>query len=161
MATDPAASAGVSLEDQKLPTTKFSREHSVHGYAPLDPQLFADAVAAVHEYNAVTVEGRLLAIEFVTLQEYLFYFKSICCGLNPIGSRALLFFAAAVSDFYVRLHNALHLHTDRAACLVCFVPLRRYRRLRRLCTRFNQPRDRSFCPCPRHPSCSVSDRSET
>lgn len=44
---------------------------------------------------------RILYIPFSTLQSYCFYLDEICQQLTPMKSRALLYLAAAVSDFYI------------------------------------------------------------
>jgi len=52
--------------------------------------------------NAKYVDsGRLLFIPFITLQQYLHSLEVICSELNKCGPRALIYLAAAVSDFYV------------------------------------------------------------
>lgn len=42
-----------------------------------------------------------LQLTYVTLGDYLWLLKGISNELNSIGSRALLYLAAAVSDFYI------------------------------------------------------------
>lgn len=49
----------------------------------------------------VDEEERLLVFEFTTLESYLFLLRDCCCRLRPLGPRAMLYLAAAVSDFYV------------------------------------------------------------
>ncbi|KAH8023115.1 hypothetical protein HPB51_010899 [Rhipicephalus microplus] len=48
---------------------------------------------------------RLLQISFTSLTDYLFLLKACAVALRPLGSRALLYLAAAVSDFYVPPEN--------------------------------------------------------
>jgi len=55
--------------------------------------------SAVSEFN--TYKRNLLSISFITLDEYLYYLKTIACLLNPFGHRATIYLAAAVSDFYI------------------------------------------------------------
>lgn len=51
-------------------------------------------------------KDRLLKITFTTLFEYLFLLREITCyALRPLGSQAMLYLAAAVSDFYIPLEN--------------------------------------------------------
>jgi phosphopantothenate-cysteine ligase len=45
--------------------------------------------------------SRLLPISFITIFEYLFLLRDICQNLSVLGTSALVFLAAAVSDFYV------------------------------------------------------------
>lgn len=41
-------------------------------------------------------------IPFTDLEQYLHDLEAICSSLNSIGRRALIYLAAAVSDFYIR-----------------------------------------------------------
>lgn len=45
--------------------------------------------------------ARLLPLEFSSITEYLFALRSACAALRPIGRRALVLLAAAVSDYYI------------------------------------------------------------
>ena len=53
----------------------------------------------LREYQSV--KSRLLEIPFTTLPDYLWLLRTACELLNPLGSRAMLYLAAAVSDFYI------------------------------------------------------------
>ena len=44
---------------------------------------------------------RLLEISFTTLNDYLWLLKSVCHELKVFGDKAMLYLAAAVSDFYI------------------------------------------------------------
>jgi phosphopantothenate-cysteine ligase len=46
-------------------------------------------------------ENKLLQICFTTLSEYLWLLKSACQALTALENRAVLYLAAAVSDFYI------------------------------------------------------------
>nr|XP_002123168.1 phosphopantothenate--cysteine ligase-like [Ciona intestinalis]XP_009862015.1 phosphopantothenate--cysteine ligase-like [Ciona intestinalis] len=46
-------------------------------------------------------ESSLLALKFMTLQEYLRKLRLVCLALQPLHKRAAVYLAAAVSDFYV------------------------------------------------------------
>ena len=46
-------------------------------------------------------KNRLLEISFTTLNDYLWLLKSVCHELKVFGSKAMLYLAAAVSDFYI------------------------------------------------------------
>jgi phosphopantothenate-cysteine ligase len=59
------------------------------------------AERAVRSYHRHADRGRLVCVEFETLTEYLFYLRACCEELAALGPRAALYFAAAVSDFYV------------------------------------------------------------
>lgn len=43
----------------------------------------------------------LLKIAFTTLADYFYYLREITFALNPLKNKAMLYLAAAVSDFYV------------------------------------------------------------
>lgn len=53
------------------------------------------------DYLRVKEEGTLHLIPYTTLFDYMFYLREICRLLEPIGSKAFVYLAAAVSDFYV------------------------------------------------------------
>ena len=53
------------------------------------------------QYQKVRENSRLLELAFTTLTDYLWYLKTICQAFSTIGPRALLYLAAAVSDFYI------------------------------------------------------------
>ena len=54
-------------------------------------------------------EDRLLKLTFTTLSEYLFTLRELALILNPLGPNAMLYLAAAVSDFYIPPQNlAVH-----------------------------------------------------
>ncbi|KAH8829469.1 DNA/pantothenate metabolism flavoprotein, partial [Flagelloscypha sp. PMI_526] len=52
-------------------------------------------------YKRVHEEGTLLRLQFVTLTEYLFLLRAVSQELSIIGSNAMYYLAAAVSDFFV------------------------------------------------------------
>jgi len=52
-------------------------------------------------YENVTRNNQLLMIEYVTLADYLYYLKEISIRLRPFKGDALVYLAAAVSDFYI------------------------------------------------------------
>ncbi|XP_006839705.1 PREDICTED: phosphopantothenate--cysteine ligase [Chrysochloris asiatica] len=57
--------------------------------------------AALRSYQDAAVAGTFLAVEFTTLTEYLHLLQAAAQALNPLGSSAMFYLAAAVSDFYV------------------------------------------------------------
>ncbi|XP_006840060.1 PREDICTED: phosphopantothenate--cysteine ligase-like [Chrysochloris asiatica] len=57
--------------------------------------------AALRSYQDVAVAGTFLAVEFTTLTEYLHLLQAAAQALNPLGSSAMFYLAAAMSDFYV------------------------------------------------------------
>lgn len=52
-------------------------------------------------YQEVKEKDLLLRVGFVTLADYLHELHMISCELQPAGSSAALYLAAAVSDFYL------------------------------------------------------------
>uniref|UniRef100_A0AAZ3Q800 Uncharacterized protein n=1 Tax=Oncorhynchus tshawytscha TaxID=74940 RepID=A0AAZ3Q800_ONCTS len=52
-------------------------------------------------YQVVKEARLLLPVEFSTLSEYLHHLKAAAQALRPIGSKAMFYLAAAVSDFYI------------------------------------------------------------
>ncbi|XP_046407319.1 phosphopantothenate--cysteine ligase [Ischnura elegans] len=55
----------------------------------------------LHQYQEVERSGRLLQVPFTTLSDYMWLLRAASESLSSIGSRAMLYLAAAVSDFYV------------------------------------------------------------
>lgn len=55
----------------------------------------------VARYEAARAENRLLKVSFTTVADYLFLLRATAQDLDPFGCRAMLYLAAAVSDFYV------------------------------------------------------------
>ncbi|XP_066248649.1 phosphopantothenate--cysteine ligase [Euwallacea similis] len=52
-------------------------------------------------YKAAQENGRILYVSFTTVSDYFWLLRAACECLARFGSRALLYLAAAVSDFYV------------------------------------------------------------
>lgn len=55
----------------------------------------------VTKYKRVQKENRLLRVPFTTLFDYLWFLRGISTELAALGSKCLLYLAAAVSDFYI------------------------------------------------------------
>eukprot|EP01091_Cochliopodium_minus_P003417 TRINITY_DN132_c0_g1_i1.p1 TRINITY_DN132_c0_g1~~TRINITY_DN132_c0_g1_i1.p1 ORF type:complete len:352 (+),score=84.91 TRINITY_DN132_c0_g1_i1:39-1058(+) len=53
------------------------------------------------ESKEVSNKQTLLKIPFVSVHDYLYFLKEISIELNSIGNKALIYAAAAVSDFYI------------------------------------------------------------
>lgn len=51
--------------------------------------------------NAVKDEGRLLSLPFKSVDEYLHMLKAVCSSVSVSGPRAMIYLAAAVSDYYI------------------------------------------------------------
>ncbi|MCJ1362013.1 hypothetical protein MMC16_001115 [Acarospora aff. strigata] len=55
----------------------------------------------LRKYNAAKKENLLLLLSFTTITEYLWDLRETATLMHPLGSRALFYLAAAVSDFFV------------------------------------------------------------
>ncbi|XP_015234606.1 PREDICTED: phosphopantothenate--cysteine ligase [Cyprinodon variegatus] len=71
------------------------------GEVVVDQQVLPDIGRVLKRYNEVKDGGLLLPIEFNTLSEYLHLLKAAAQALSTIGSKAMFYLAAAVSDFYI------------------------------------------------------------
>uniref|UniRef100_A0A6N2MV99 Uncharacterized protein n=1 Tax=Salix viminalis TaxID=40686 RepID=A0A6N2MV99_SALVM len=56
---------------------------------------------AVRDHHAAVAAGQLLKLPFTTIFEYLQMLQSIAMSMRDLGSHAVFYLAAAVSDFYV------------------------------------------------------------
>ncbi|OLL26585.1 Phosphopantothenate--cysteine ligase CAB2 [Neolecta irregularis DAH-3] len=57
--------------------------------------------SVLKEYKRAKQENSLLVVSFITVTEYLFLLRDIAQCMAPLGSNALLYLAAAVSDFHL------------------------------------------------------------
>ena len=57
----------------------------------------------LHAYQEAKNSERLLTVPFVTVVEYLFLLRNISLALVPLKAHALIYLAAAVSDFFLPL----------------------------------------------------------
>jgi len=55
----------------------------------------------LREYHMTKRKGLLMQVQFTTLVEYLFYLLELCSALENAKRKALIYLAAAVSDFYL------------------------------------------------------------
>ncbi|KAJ8675186.1 hypothetical protein QAD02_010972 [Eretmocerus hayati] len=71
---------------------------------------YVDKVSIIlKKYKEALKDGKLLQLSFTTLSEYLWLLRSACKALHPLGNQAILYLAAAVSDFYIPSHEmAVH-----------------------------------------------------
>ncbi|XP_018408171.1 PREDICTED: phosphopantothenate--cysteine ligase [Nanorana parkeri] len=58
-------------------------------------------VEVLEDYKRVKETGRMMALEYHTLSDYLHLLLAAARALNPLGSSAMFYLAAAVSDFYI------------------------------------------------------------
>lgn len=52
-------------------------------------------------YQEAKAKNQLLSLHFTTLSDYLWLLRAVCCKLEEFHSKAMLYLAAAVSDFYI------------------------------------------------------------
>ncbi|XP_064825061.1 phosphopantothenate--cysteine ligase isoform X1 [Oncorhynchus masou masou] len=74
---------------------------SVSDQVVVNQQALPNIAKILMRYQAVKKAGLLLPVEFSTLSEYLHLLKAAAQALSPIGSNAMFYLAAAVSDFYI------------------------------------------------------------
>ncbi len=56
-------------------------------------------------YQSARQTCSLLEVHFTSLSDYLWLLRAACQSLAPLGSRAMLYLAAAVADFYIPAGN--------------------------------------------------------
>ena len=70
------------------------------------PSAQVDVITTVlSKYQRVKKDGTLHMVPFTTVFEYMFYLRELSLLLAPVGPRAMVYLAAAVSDFYVHPSN--------------------------------------------------------
>lgn len=67
----------------------------------VNQQVLPNIAKVLQRYQQVKEDGLLLSIEFSTLSEYLHLLKAAAQALSKLGSQAMFYLAAAVSDFYI------------------------------------------------------------
>ncbi|XP_042364571.1 phosphopantothenate--cysteine ligase [Plectropomus leopardus] len=67
----------------------------------VNQQVLPNIAKALRQYQEVKESKLLLPVEFSTLSEYLHLLKAAAQALSTIGSKAMFYLAAAVSDFYI------------------------------------------------------------
>ncbi|XP_051957430.1 phosphopantothenate--cysteine ligase [Xyrauchen texanus] len=83
------------LDSLRLETDKDTSQVLV------DQKALPNIATVLKCYQAVKAAGLLLPVEFNTLSEYLHLLKAAAQALSSIGSKAMFYLAAAVSDFYI------------------------------------------------------------
>jgi phosphopantothenate-cysteine ligase len=61
----------------------------------------AKMLMVLRKYNSAKSKNLLLTLPFTTINDYLFVLRAIAQLMRPLGPNALLYLAAAVSDFFV------------------------------------------------------------
>lgn len=72
-----------------------------HGEVVVNQQVLPNIAKVLKRYQEVKENQLLLPIEFNALSEYLHLLKAAAQALSTIGSKAMFYLAAAVSDFYI------------------------------------------------------------
>ncbi|KAJ8036547.1 Phosphopantothenate--cysteine ligase [Holothuria leucospilota] len=67
----------------------------------VDQSQIPQLAQVLKDYQSVQRRQMLLCVEFVTLCDYLHYLRAAAEAIQPLGRAAMIFLAAAVSDFYV------------------------------------------------------------
>ncbi|MCI4390169.1 hypothetical protein PGIGA_G00119550 [Pangasianodon gigas] len=75
--------------------------HEGSGLVTVDQTKLPNITDVLKRYQAVKSAGLLLPVEFSTLSEYLHLLKAAAQALSSLGSKAMFYLAAAVSDFYI------------------------------------------------------------
>ncbi|KAI9032206.1 phosphopantothenate-cysteine ligase [Hyaloraphidium curvatum] len=65
------------------------------------PEYAGEMRTVLEEYRRAQEQEQLLMVPYVTVQSYLHFLREIARALEKAGSSALLYLAAAVSDFYI------------------------------------------------------------
>ncbi|KAM8757149.1 phosphopantothenate--cysteine ligase [Acanthopagrus schlegelii] len=86
-----------------LDALKFRRDDgaSSNSEVVVNQQVLPNIAKVLKRYQEVKESRLLLPIEFNTLSEYLHLLKAAAQALSTIGSKAMFYLAAAVSDFYI------------------------------------------------------------
>ncbi|KAI9733397.1 MAG: hypothetical protein M1834_003481 [Cirrosporium novae-zelandiae] len=79
----------------------FLQASSDDGSVRLSHEYQANVSAVLRKYTAVKQKNLLCVLPFVTINEYLWSLRGIATLMSPLGSNALFYLAAAVSDFFV------------------------------------------------------------
>ena len=72
-----------------------------HGEVVANKEYQEKMLDVLRKYQRAKKNNTLLLVSFTTVTEYLWELKEIAISLNPLGRKALLYLAAAVSDFFV------------------------------------------------------------
>lgn len=97
------------LKGQKLLDVLQTNEQDGKCTITVLPEYTENLMKVLRKYKEALSQDRLLQLTFTTLSEYLWLLKSACQALACLKSKAILYLAAAVSDFYVP-SNELSVH---------------------------------------------------
>ena len=71
------------------------------GRVVVDEEFQGEMVKVLRQYMFAKENGLLLLLSFTTINEYLWDLRELAKLMQPLGSQALFYLAAAVSDFFV------------------------------------------------------------
>ncbi|KAK3064013.1 hypothetical protein LTS18_010943 [Coniosporium uncinatum] len=71
------------------------------GRVVVNPEHQEQMVQVLRQYNKAKKDNTILILSFVTITEYLWQLREVAKLMRPLGSNALFYLAAAVSDFFV------------------------------------------------------------
>ncbi|KAJ2452257.1 Phosphopantothenate--cysteine ligase cab2 [Coemansia sp. RSA 2336] len=77
--------------------------HEDGGQVTVAPRYARKITSELTKY--LSCKDRLLQVTFTTLSDYLFLLREISQLVAPLGSRAMFYLAAAVSDFFIPSHS--------------------------------------------------------
>ncbi|XP_012232057.1 phosphopantothenate--cysteine ligase [Linepithema humile] len=76
-------------------------DNSEHPAITVLPEHTQKVATVLRKYREALDKKKLLQLTFTTVSEYLWLLRSACQALAPLENRAILYLAAAVSDFYI------------------------------------------------------------
>ena len=71
------------------------------GKVMVDPDYQGKMLEVLRKYNKAKNDNQLLLLPYTSITEYLWSLKEIATLMRPLGSKALFYLAAAVSDFFL------------------------------------------------------------
>jgi len=88
--------------DEGVPSGDSSNSTSPdHGPIVVRSEYQDEMRDVLRKYRYAKENNRLLLLPFTTISEYLFELRSLAKLMHPLGSKALFYLAAAVSDFFI------------------------------------------------------------
>ncbi|XP_017885355.1 uncharacterized protein C4B3.18 isoform X2 [Ceratina calcarata] len=97
------------LKGQKLLDMLEMNDHDGKTTLTVAPQYVSNLTKILCRYKEALKQDKLLQITFTTLSEYLWLLRAACQTLACMKEQAILYLAAAVSDFYIP-SNELSVH---------------------------------------------------
>lgn len=76
------------------------------------PQYTEKLATILHKYKEAQNQDKLLQLTFTTVSEYLWLLRSACQTLTCLKNKAILYLAAAVSDFYIPSNELVYLSSS-------------------------------------------------